>query len=358
MVAITRPHPIDAKSYQNCAGSKTLGKIHQAAKTSLKCIQQLFLFPKRFIGAKDWSLPGLILQTPVYLLHKILGKPYVGLFGQSYHRFFEKQISVVEAKKFLPFVAASVGTDSEEKFLHPCSLRSIDLCALNLDLKGVKILHNSLIEARSGIKISVLENASSEIIIAFGAKHSAKMVFGDDHAGYQQFEKAQSRNIAQNLAGCLPASHKKSKQIIEHLLTLPYFINKKITLTGTCFGASLAQYTGLKLGIKAVCFNSLQLGQAAQQDIGYEKLAQADFWIEHVSTRKDFLNDSQIYNRANHILSFIGIKTPGNFGRQYCIPSAYTDSSKSHVFIMGSFMKYLGFNERSLPKDLPENYLK
>lgn len=213
-----------------------------------------------------------------------------------------------------------------------------------------------MIEERSGIKISVLENDSSEIIIAFGAKHSAKRVFGEDHAGYQQFEKAQSRSIAQNLAGFLPESHIKSKQIIEHLLSLPYFKNKKITLTGTCFGASLAQYTGLKLGIKAVCFNSLQLGQAAQQDIGYEKLAQADFWIEHVNARKDFLNDSRLYNLANHSLSFIGIKTPGNFGRQYCIPSAYKDSSKSHVFIMGSFIKYLGFNERSVPKDFPKNY--
>lgn len=121
MAAITRPHAIDAMNHQNLGVSQKLGKTCQAAKAALKCMQQLFLFPIRFIGAKDWSLPGLILQTPLYLFHKILGKPHVGLFGQSYHRFFEKQISLVEAKKFLPFVAASVGTDSEEKFLHPFS---------------------------------------------------------------------------------------------------------------------------------------------------------------------------------------------------------------------------------------------
>lgn len=69
------------------------------------------------------------------------------------------------------------------------------------------------------------------------------------------------------------------------------------------------------------------------------------------------MNDNLLFNLAGRVLSFIGIKTPGNFGKQYYIDTAYgKDATKAHTFIMGSMMKHLNFHERRLPCDLPKDF--
>jgi hypothetical protein len=335
---------------------RPLNKVSKAALAALKHLASFFLFPTRYLGAKDWSLPGVVIKSPYYLFKKLFGGDCSGLIGRSYHRRFEKKVTYQEAKHLLPYVAASVGAHCQDKYLTPLSCKNINPHTLKNIPSDFSVFDSCLLDFSLGVKISIIEKDSSEIILAFGAKNSADYLFTNDLAMQKKVKKKQDTAIGKNLSGLTPKSYTNATRNIQQLLLEPYFQNKKITLTGTCFGGSIAQFVALKLNLSAVCFNSLQLGQGLQDHLGCKALSHADEYIRHISVKTDFLNDNLVCNLANHVLSLIGIKTPGNFGRQYYIPTAYKDSSKSHTFVLGSFMKYLGFNERLNPVDLPNDF--
>lgn len=342
-------------SFRNKVENK-LQQISAIALASLKSIAAFILFPTRFIGAKDWSLPGVLIKTPYYICRKILGKDCSGFLGKSYHKSFERKVSLNEGKQYLPYMAAAIGSHQPEKFLNPLGLLLVNPKELKLEINDLVPFDSCLLDLSTGVKISIIIKNASEVILAFGAKNSVEHLFPIDHPSRKQVKRNQDDAVARNLLGLAPAAYLKTHKQIKQLLTCPLLKDKTITLTGPCFGGSLAQYLAMKLHLRAICFNSLQLGPGLQQDLGSNTLSQADDHVLNISVKRDFLNDNLLYNLASRALSFIGIKTPGNFGKQHYIESAYKDSAKTHMFIMGSMMKHLNFHERTLPCDLPKEF--
>lgn len=342
-------------SFRNKVENK-LQQISAIALASLQSIVDFILFPARFIGAKDWSLPGVLIKTPYYICRKILGKDCNGFLGKSYHKNFEREVSPNEGKQYLPYMAAAAGSHEPKKFLNPLGLLLVNPQEQKLEIKDLVPFDSCLLDLSTGIKISIIIKNSSEVILAFGAKNSADHLFPTDLSLQKKIKRKQDDAITKNLLGLTPAAYLKTHEQLMQLLTCPLLKDKTITLTGSCFGGSLAQYLAMKLHLRAICFNSLQLGPGLQQDLGSDTLSQADDHVLNISVKRDFLNDNLLCNLASRALSFIGIKTPGNFGRQYFIPTAYNDLKKTHDFVLGSFMKHLGFSERTLPSDLPKEF--
>jgi hypothetical protein len=335
---------------------RPLNKVSKAALVALKHLAAFFLFPTRYLGAKDWSLPGIVLKLPLHVFNKILGKDSSDLVSTGYHKTFERILSIKEAKNLLPVLLAALDSNSPEKYLHPLGLSFIKPKDLNIQDPELLTFDTCFLNPSTGAKITLVEKNSSEILVVFGAKHSAKRLFPDDISWQKKVKKKQDIAIAQNLLGLKPATHTKTLSQVKQLLSHPFFNGKKITLTGCCFGGSLAQYLGLKLQLETVCFNSLQLGPGLQKDLGDQALAKADHYVTNISVKTDFLNDNPIYNFANRVLSFIGIKTPGNFGKQYYIP--YQGPKSSHTFIRGSMMQHLGLHGKTFPSDLPKDFFE
>jgi len=111
--------------------------------------------------------------------------------------------------------------------------------------------------------------------------------------------------------------------------------------------------------------NCLEKGERSERAL---KLAIAEMYINGVSTRKvskiteelcgfevssaqvsvatDFVSDPRILPIFDRVLSLVGIRTPGNFGKRYVLPAGYERSDQIHSYIIGSLMKHLGYKDR------------
>jgi starch synthase len=188
-------------------------------------------------------------------------------------------------------------------------------------------------------------------VIAFGARGSATSELQDDRQ-IEAIRKNQAYSGAGNFFGGNPAIYHHASKVIELIKNSRLAEGKKISLTGQSLGGSLAEYAGLRLAIPTFCFNSFPLGVGLQSELGSESLAQADKYVTHISAENDLFSDNKVSRVIDRVVNLFGLKTPGNFGQRFSIPSAYKDTLSTHSYVLGNIMHHLDYDTRCLPKDI------
>ena len=339
-------------------------------------------FPLRYIGSKDWSLPGLLLSIPKRAYCYFTKKPY-----SLSTNYYQKPVELKTAKMLDPFLRyaatnAAIHTLDDQRWIEGFdddSLRFIDPSDLAIDVPGITIYDNkAFIDQTTGLKASVAES-NKEIIIAFGAIDTFNHIIWTDQGGpaiLKQIEangeteelkqkkdqviklqkilkRKQEIIAAYNLLGGVPDVYKQASELVFQIKIR--FPNRKITLTGQCFGGSLATYASLMNTLPAYCFNSLPLGAGIQNMLGDTRLSQGKDLITHISAKTDWISDNTKFSLFDTFLTYVcGIRTPANFGKRFTIQSAYEkhpsltsslpffrSSNETHDYILGSMLKIL-----------------
>lgn len=296
---------------------------------------------------------------PFLWLKDLFGR-YLGSKLECGYRFgAEQKLTPKEAAQYLPFISASAYGFSGKADCFVLPIGWTPILPSELNFKDQNLLPNDhgYFDKKSGLKISFVEKEDQALIVIPGLIVSR----GDEHSGtnrdcWNGFLRDPAKGL--NILGVVPTAYLQAEEAITAFLALDRLQGKKITLVGQCYGGSIVSYVALKKGLKAVCFNSLQLGAGVQAKIGKEALRKADSLITHFLIENDWLTSSKIANVFDRILTFLNIRTPGNFGKRVIIPSAYSSSAEAHGYVLGSLMAYLGKNRRTLPEDLDADWLR
>jgi hypothetical protein len=311
-------------------------------------VVEAFLFPARYFGGKSWSLVGLAfrLVTGQVLFDMMRNNKSfsAACFGASTIMQRLTQPQALESVKYL----ASVN------YIHAGKAHWIDGVLTPHASHAVDASNNSgdfFYNKALGLKVAVLESKENEILITFGA-HDSLNEFLSDEKDKKKACGGQKLAIVGNYGGLVPAIYQKALELVLELKNEPRLQNKKFVLVGQSFGGSLAQYVAFKTSLEAVCINSVPLGPGLQWDIGARNLEKSDH-VRHISVETDYVSDNRMLEPIDRIAThLLGFKMPGNFGRRYSIPSAYTKSSQTHSLPIGSLMKYLGHSIYAKPQIL------
>ena len=336
--------------------SSTCKKVARCACAFFKTISSLVYttlrFPFRYLGSKRWSAIGVILRAPYHLFASRKGEFFKDLFPSGSKFFFEKRLSKQEALEYLIYPCFGTGSqDGNQDFTRPFGYKIIEPTTLQLQDLKFDAYSNCYLHEGSGVKVTIYEK-DNEVILAFGAKNSSKSLISEER--FKKVVKNQTRIIKRNLLGIKDPSYREATAFVEKLLNHSKLKDKKVSLVGGCLGGSYAQYVGLKLNLKTVCTNSLAIGAGLQSEIGDEKLKNAGNYVTHLVIETDFVSDIGPLKPLDYLTSLIGIRTPGNFGRSFSVPSAYKSGALTHCCTVGSMMKHMGFHERTLPGDIKD----
>lgn len=329
--------------------------INSVVKPLFDGLKTVITFPRRYLGSKTWSVPGLIIKTPYYVFKKIFD-PTISikseLLGTGYHSRYQKELSSDEAKHFLPYISAAVfAFSSDPTWVEPFGYKVVSLDSLELGSTKYQILGNAIVDLESGFKMSMVEK-EGELVIGFGGMGSLKNTLSEDPKKLQKISYQQHFSAVKNILGFKEDIYLSAELLINRILSQPQFEGKKVRFVGQCFGGSIAQYLALKLSHKAYCFNTLQLGAGLQELVPLENLKKADDFVTHVACKGDFINESILPEIVDFIWGSFGCKTPGNFGKRFSISTPYTIASEIHNYALGSFMNLLGFDKRTKPDEI------
>jgi len=340
--------------------AETAKKVYQIAKRVLKAFRIVLLFPKRYIGSKTWSAPGLVFRFPVAAWKNSYKKDSgtewkQALFGSGYHYNRQKILTREETTPYLKFAAMTATVHSSNlEWIEPFGYQVIapQTLAENLSspLPGqLEPKETCFFDPKSGLKIMVLEK-DNNIIVVFGDADSSGGVVDDKK--YKKLYRRLNIDCAVNILGGKPKVFSQASRFVEQLKTCSLFQNKTISLCGQCLGGALASYSALQNQLSVVCLNPVPLGPGLQEEIGSESLNNAEQYINNLSATGDFVSDNPPIGWIDRMINLIGIKTAGNFGKKVAIPSAFKTGMETHCYILGSIMNYLGHNTRTKPIDL------
>jgi starch synthase len=263
-------------------------------------------------------------------------------------------LSRESTRELLPYAAASCTSfGNDESWIRPLKYNLLSPQNIRFPALSSQI-HAHLkcyFDENTGLKISIIEG-TKEVIIAFGAQGSGKSEL-DDSRAYACFE-LQGRTAKRNMGGFSCSIYEEAAQFVNDFSRSNEFRNKKIVLVGQSFGGSLAQYTGLSSQFTAYCFNPVPLGRAQIQKLGADK-TRRDRNVCVVSTEGDMVT-LIAENRISSLARWV-IQAPELFGRKFIIPSAYSDPVQNHSYFMGSFLKYLGYDDRTKIDSIPVDEL-
>ncbi len=289
-------------------------RVTLIAYDAIKTLVELISFPFRYIGTK---------------------------FGLRYQFFCYNTIPKNELLRKMDLVYSTAASyHSTKDSMEDLGYNIISPSSINVKDKQLEKKETCFFDPLSGLKVSIFENNNS-IIVALGTLNSHKSELSDPKHIKDLYVQMRSSGVT-NLLGFKPKIYSQVDEFFSTLILDPHLKGKEITLTGHCFGGSLASYVALKHGKKAFCINSLPLGAGLQQDIGKKRLKTAPEHITQVSIQNDWLTDSYIAKIFDIFLSSIFIKTPGRFGKKTFIPSAFKDSKNSHNRIVSSCKSHLG----------------
>lgn len=304
---------------------KAKDKILNVAYKVLKAIQTVLSFPLRIVGSKSVSLAGMIRGQSIKDATR------------GYQQFSYHSLTQEETKKHLVYASLAAAIHkNNSRWMEPFGYTPMQVGTFNTDLeKSGSVLFNRT----TGLKITLYEKGD-EVLIAFGALNSQASQFSDNERKKCSLlgNKMKLAAISNLLAG-RPALYTNADYHMIELLKDPALQNKKITLCGQCLGGSIASYVALRQHIPAVCLNTFPLGAGLQQKIGTENLQNADKLVTHISSRGDFFSDLPVVVKAlDATVNFLGIRTPGNFGKRMRVDSIYTSPSKNHSNILGAMI--------------------
>jgi hypothetical protein len=341
-------------------GKRWQDKVSAEAQTCFECLRAILTFPLRYLGSKTWSIPGIVLRTPWLLFKKIFVDSSVSLkqelFGDKYHYFFEKKLTPAELKPYLPYACAT----GFVFWLNPkCLLpgwrhipaESLDFGGAPRD--GTPVAKNGyFFDPATELKVVLVEKGD-ELVISFSAlnirEQSLIRAFFSGNPSV--------RTVIGSMSGFIPPIYEKADAFVQSIRNLPQFQNKRITLSGHCYGGAIASYVGIKSSIPAICLNTFPLGVGLQKYLGSDRLNRADEYVIHISSEHDFLTERPYQAPADIFFSRLGLRTPGHFGRRFLIPSAYSNSKESHLYPLSSMIQHLGYDHRADPQDLPKEEL-
>lgn len=298
----------------------------------------------RYLGSKDWSVPGVILRAPTLLFHRLMGRP--STLSSGYERGFQ-ELGKKEAERFLPHAfATAFVTSFKSDYLHR-DFEEVDPRNLgplpNLPPE-VQRHERGFFHPPTRLRVALLRSRKEreKYILAFSSlKPNSKEV-----PAAEQIQRKASQVFA--WAGGVPQVFEVASQLVNSLKQSGIFQDQQLELTGMCFGAALCSYAALQNGVPAVCFNSCPLGVGLQQKIGSEKLKKASQYITHISSRHDFISDPFALSSLDLIVSRLGLRTPGNFGKRFRISRVpHYDSFQNHAYILGNLLHHCGLNERT-----------
>jgi|GEM_PF-852274 len=330
-------------------------KIYKALRKSFKTLRDLFLFPKRFIGGKDFSLVGAALRLPKAILISMIFKDKCfesSLFGTGYHRYREKVLTPLESLQFVKYAAAA-GTQHhlDELWIKPVNLKLYSTKDANFNITPIKgniqTTEKCFYDETTGLKVTI-SFSNNEVIVGFGALQCFRHLYNHLPAIEKQLkteaiEKIQNDAIVKNMMGLKPLYYEQADALFQLIKNHSDFKNKKISLVGQSLGGSIAEYVAIKNQHHAICFNSVPIGAGIQEDLGDYLLSRADEFVTHVSVATDYVSDNKIVAIFDRALTLLGIRTPGNFGRRFHIPAAFTDASSIHAYVIRNLLAHLGY---------------
>lgn len=341
-------------SYQHEACSK----IKEIALKIFQGLAEFFTFPTRYFGSKTWSIPGVIFKTPYLLFKKYICRLKIDFFenliSRGYHYKYMKKLSAAEAKNFLPYICAcAFAFSSSKEWIEPFGYKIIDPKEVLPKESSFSSIGDSFVDEKTGLKFAACEKGD-EVIVAFCGMNGLKKEMESETNKLKELNKYHHKAAIKNLLGFKDEFFVGAEEAVMKVISHPKFKTKKIILTGQCLGGTLAQYIALKNDIKAICFNTFQIGPGLQQIISDEKLAKADEYVSHVAAQGDFVNENLASICLDYILGLIGIRTAGNFGQTFVIPTPYETPKDIHEYILGSFMHHLGFDKKTKPAQIQE----
>lgn len=314
-------------------------------------VQNGIFFPTRYLGGKTHSLPEKIYK----ISKNVISKEKEAIVSTGYHysmQLLDRQASV----RYLPYAAiVAMSHNNDEKWLTRWNLKLISPKDLGIDLTQIsgrlECHEKCFFDPQSSLKVLIIKSETNKVIIAFGAVES-----GGSELSTEKEKNAMHRYqislVIQNLLGIKLDIFDQAQDIFEKIQSLSQFEGCSFALCGLCWGGSLAQYVGLKKSISAFCFNCFPLGVSAQNEIPRQCLQRADEFITHISAQSDFVSDLKGIGIFDRSLTMAGIKTPGNFGKRYAIPSAFNSFHGTHAYVMGSLMKHLNYHSKDKPDKL------
>ncbi|MCE5319302.1 MAG: hypothetical protein LLG04_18300 [Parachlamydia sp.] len=328
-------------------------------------LKEIVSFPLRYLGSKTWSIPGIIVRTPILLFKRIFFQEpltKVAFFGTGYYSNNGPQLSVEETKDVLRYAAFGLVPFryEQDKWAEPFGAKVIAPAALNVDLTklpgNVKTNGHAFFDRNNLFKAMVLED-EHEMVVTFGPMYSHLSDISDAKESSKKVKK-QLRSIIANYAGLSPQNYDQADALMEQLKKIAQEKNKRLVVTGQSLAGSIASYVALKHEIKGICFNSVQLGAGLQSKIGDAKLAKADMLLTQIHVQRDLVSQLPGIGVVDRALSAFGVRTPGTFGQRRLIPSAFKDMRSSHDYPVKSMMNYLGYDKNAKASELKQEDIK
>lgn len=301
---------------------------------------QIVNFSSRFIGSKSES-------AITYTARVIAG----GNAPTHYHFVPQKELTSSEAIGYIPYAVLAHIVPStltplakviDYEIIAP-SQTQVNLAAIP---GGMHANHNRFFDKTTGLKVMLFAK-EDQVVIAFGPAASYENEVPDFFEAFKVGTYIWCCGVMANLAGAMPFIYTQAEVLFTELMKDPYFQNKTILLVGHSIGASMASYIALKHKIKAIGFNSLALGVGVQKELGEQTLSQADQYLTHLSVSCDAPSDFPGVHYIDRCLSFAGIKTPGNFGKHYLIPSPYWSQARIHNEYLNALIALVGKSEEA-----------
>lgn len=340
---------------QTAVGTKLYSRIVETAIVILKALGDVLRFPIRYFGAKNWSMPGVILRTPVILFRSIFFNEGIAaekFFPHAYDTTLGEELSVEQTREFIRY--ASFGLVSfaydEKSWTEPYGARIVNPNALGLGaLPGeIEFREKALFDRSNLFKVVILED-ENEIIASFGSMHSHWHDYSKEEA--KAIGHGQLGSVIANLAGLNTLGYDQADKVVEQLKSVAARKNKTLVLTGQSLGGSYAAYAGALHEVKTVAVNAVQLGAGLQEKLTQEKLDQAPRHVDHITVEGELLT-LHYFDVVDRILSFIGVRTPGNFGRRFKLNSYTPSPFDSHDHSMKSFMRKLQYDVKTHVNEL------
>lgn len=329
-------------------------------------LSQELAFPFRYLGSKTWSLPGVLCRLPLVTIKHLFTKnvsnsfseDLFGMGDQGYHRFGHQTLTPDAVKPFMKYGGMNAAIQSGligDPFVTPFGYQNVSSKSIMKQLKQIPIAmeaHDTcFFDPKTGLKVAIYEK-NDHIIIAYGSLTGAESEI-KDKVEQGRLKRILLTTARANIVGIKAALYKDAEVMCKEIIDVPQFKNKRITVTGHSLGGTIASFVSLKCKLEGVALNALPLGVGLQEEIGQSTLINADKYLTHIIAKTDPKADLPVVvGGIDAIVNFVGLKTPGNFGRKYLVPSAYSSGFETHAFILGSMMQHSGFDKRTYPKDL------
>jgi hypothetical protein len=333
-------------------------KVYETVKKFFIMLKDLVLFPTRYVGSKDWSLIGIVPRFFAELAKSLVGRRAFdssNVVGKGYHRGGFEELSKEQVKPYIKYGCITAGVHANKgEWTEPFGLSVVSPKTLvNTDTElpeGVEVREKCFFDPNTCLKVGIFEDQDT-LYVTFGALSSHESEVSDV-AKKEELKKTILSSGAAMLMGYKPEIYEQANALVEKIMGEMKTKNKRIELVGQCFGGSLASYVALKQQLPATCLNSLALGAGLQQEIGSDRLAEADKYITHVSADTDIASDNFSIGIFDRALSLGGVTMPGNFGNRKMIPTVYSKTLETHDYILGSMLVHAGYDKRDKPASL------